>query len=158
MVLKARLDCVLSVLHLGAVLAHMVLDSNLTSIDLRMYQSEDPGVTPDHGMTDIEDSFQISSWSFLQAQAIFFTPAVLPVYDAFKWMGVMAVGIASFQLLLWFPMWGGLIFPAKKGATEQDYYFAEYNEAERMEGLHLQVSKFVSHSLVNFSKKLPDPW
>lgn len=39
-------------------------------------------------------------------------------------MGVMAVGIAAFQLLLWFPMWGGVIFPAKAGATEEDYYYA----------------------------------
>lgn len=28
------------------------------------------------------------------------------------------------QLLLWFPMWGGVVFPAKKGATEEDYYFS----------------------------------
>ena len=99
------------------------------------------GVTPNHSVLDI-----LCYSFFLQAQAIFFTPAVLPVYDAFKWMGVMAVGIASFQILLWFPMWGGIIFPAKKGYTEQDYYYAEYTEAERMEGLHLQVSKFVSYS------------
>ena len=62
------------------------------------------------------------------AQAIFFTPAVLAVYDAFKWMGVMAVGIAAFQIFLWFPMWGGVIFPAKKGYTEQDYYYAGDSE------------------------------
>lgn len=60
----------------------------------------------------------------VQAQAIFFTPAKLSTQDAFKWMGVMAVGIACFQLLLWFPPWGGLLFPPKKGATEEDYYFS----------------------------------
>lgn len=38
--------------------------------------------------------------SDLQAQAIFFTPAVLSTQDAFKWMGVMAIGIALFQVRL----------------------------------------------------------
>ena len=103
----------------------------------------------------------------MQAQAIFFTPAVLTTQDAFKWMGVMAVGIALFQvdcghlffarqilpfsaykqnspkmlvykaswshhllklhavqILLWFPMWGGVVFPARKGSSEEDYYFS----------------------------------
>ena len=60
----------------------------------------------------------------LQAQAIFFVPAVLATYDAFKWMGVMAVGIAAFQIFLYWPMWGGVIFPARKGATEEEYYYA----------------------------------
>jgi NNP family nitrate/nitrite transporter-like MFS transporter len=83
------------------------------------------------------------------AQAIFFTPATLSVPDAFKWMGVMAIGIALFQLLLWFPAWGGIVLPAKKGATEEDYYFSEYTEAERREGLHLQVSKFADNSRSN---------
>ena len=36
----------------------------------------------------------------------------------------MAIGIACLQLLLWFPQWGGTVFPAKKGATEEDYYFS----------------------------------
>lgn len=83
------------------------------------------------------------------AQAIFFTPATLSVPDAFKWMGIMAIGIALFQLLLWFPMWGGLIFPVRKGATEEDYYFNEYTAAERREGLHLQVSNFADNSRSN---------
>jgi len=87
------------------------------------------------------------------AQAIFFTPAVLSTQDAFKWMGVMAIGIACFQLLLWFPMWGGVIFPAKKGATEEDYYFSEYTEAERMLGNHLQVSNFCDNSRSNRGNK-----
>jgi NNP family nitrate/nitrite transporter-like MFS transporter len=87
------------------------------------------------------------------AQAIFFTPAVLSVQDAFKWMGVMAVGIACFQLLLWFPAWGGLFVPGRKGALEEDYYFAEYTEAERMQGLHLQVSNFCDNSRSNRGNK-----
>jgi len=41
-------------------------------------------------------------------------------------------------------MWGGMFFPAKKGVTEEDYYFAEYNAAEREKGYHLASSAFVS--------------
>ena len=44
----------------------------------------------------------------------------------------------------YFPMWGGMIFPARKGYTEEDYYFAEYSAAERDQGLHLASSAFVS--------------
>ena len=36
----------------------------------------------------------------------------------------MAIGITCFQTLLWFPAWGGTVFPAKKGATEEDYYYS----------------------------------
>ncbi len=44
----------------------------------------------------------------------------------------------------YFPMWGGMFFPAKKGVTEEDYYFAEYNAAEKEKGYHLASSAFVS--------------
>jgi NNP family nitrate/nitrite transporter-like MFS transporter len=83
------------------------------------------------------------------AQAIFFTPQSLQTYEAFKWMGVMAVGIACLQLFLWFPQWGGTVLPAKKGATEEEYYFSEYSEKERAEGLHLQCAKFCDNSRSN---------
>ncbi len=48
----------------------------------------------------------------------------------------------------YFPMWGGMFFPAKKGFTEEDYYFAEYNAAEREKGYHLASSAFVSFLLL----------
>ena len=44
---------------------------------------------------------------------------------------------------LYFPMWGGMFLPAKKGVTEEDYYYSEYTEAEREQGLHLASSHFV---------------
>ena len=38
---------------------------------------------------------------------------------------------------------GGMFCPAKKGYTEEDYYFSEWSAAERENGEHLAVMKFV---------------
>ena len=45
---------------------------------------------------------------------------------------------------------GGMLFPAKQGVTEEDYYFAEWTAAEKENGDHRSVMKFVSpfHSLI----------
>ena len=48
----------------------------------------------------------------------------------------------------YFPMWGGMFCPARKGYTEEDFYFAEYSAAEREHGLHLASSAFVSTHLL----------
>ena len=74
-----------------------------------------------------------------------FWPADIPPVDSFKWMGVVMIAVACFGVGgQYFPMWGGMFFPAKKGATEEDYYFAEYSAAERERGLHMASSAFVS--------------
>ena len=71
--------------------------------------------------------------------------ADIPPVDAFKWMGVVMIGVACVGVgCQYFPMWGGMFFPAKKNATEEDYYFAEYSAAEREQGLHMASSAFVS--------------
>ena len=71
--------------------------------------------------------------------------ADIPPIDAFKWMGVVMIAVSCFGVGgQYFPMWGGMFFPAKKGVTEEDYYFAEYNAAEREKGYHLASSAFVS--------------
>jgi len=71
--------------------------------------------------------------------------ADIPPIDAFKWMGVVMIAVSCFGVGgQYFPMWGGMFFPAKKGVTEEDYYFAEYNSAEREKGYHLASSAFVS--------------
>ena len=63
-------------------------------------------------------------------------------------MGTAACGVAILGIsTIYFPMWGGMFLPAKAGYTEEDYYFSEYTEAEREEGLHLASSKFVSRLL-----------
>lgn len=76
------------------------------------------------------------------------THAVIPQVDAFKWMGVVMIAVALIGVGgQYFPMWGGMFFPARKGYTEEDFYFAEYSAAEREQGLHLASSAFVSTQL-----------
>ena len=46
-------------------------------------------------------------------------PAVLAPHDSFKWLGCVICAVAAFGVApIYFPMWGGLIFPPVKGATE----------------------------------------
>ena len=64
-------------------------------------------------------------------------------------MGVVMIVVAFIGVGgQYFPMWGGMFFPARKGYTEEDYYFAEYSAAEREQGLHLASSAFVSPMLL----------
>lgn len=79
-------------------------------------------------------------------QAAFFTTGSIQTYESYRWMGVASVIVAQSSLLLYFPMWGGAFFPAKKGVTEEEYYFSDWTEAERAEGLHLSVMKFANES------------
>lgn len=75
--------------------------------------------------------------------------AVIQQADAFKWMGVVMIAVALVGVGgQYFPMWGGMFFPARKGYTEEDFYFAEYSAAEREQGLHLASSAFVSPPLL----------
>ena len=41
------------------------------------------------------------------------------------------------------PRRGGMLCPPKKGYTEEDYYFGEWTAAERENGEHMAVVKFV---------------
>ncbi len=40
----------------------------------------------------------------------------------FVWLGVMTMVITLPFFAVYFPMWGGMLFPAKPGVTEEDYY------------------------------------
>jgi hypothetical protein len=42
--------------------------------------------------------------------------------------------------------WGGMIFPAKEGVTEEDYYLAEWSAEEKAAGLHTPSLKFAFES------------
>jgi NNP family nitrate/nitrite transporter-like MFS transporter len=79
-------------------------------------------------------------------QAIFFTPGSIAPYNSFKYMGFMIIGISLTHFLTYFPMWGGMLCPAKKSFTEEDYYFGEWTPAERDNGEHLAVMKFANES------------
>jgi NNP family nitrate/nitrite transporter-like MFS transporter len=62
------------------------------------------------------------------------------------YMGFMIIGITSLLFLVYFPMWGGMLFPAKPGVSEEDYYMAEYTAEEKAQGLHSASLKFAFES------------
>jgi hypothetical protein len=64
--------------------------------------------------------------------------------QGYVWMGVMVCGMTQLIPLLWWPQWGGMLCGPRKGATEEEYYCRDFNEAEKEAGLHRSVMKFVS--------------
>ena len=52
-------------------------------------------------------------------QAAFFTAGSIKPYHSYLWMGVMSLLVAQGAWLLYFPMWGGMVCPAKAGVSEQ---------------------------------------
>jgi len=79
-------------------------------------------------------------------QAAFFTASTITIYDSYKWMGVASLVCAMSSLFISFPMWGGIFNGPRAGATEEEYYFADWSEQERAEGQHLSVMKFANES------------
>lgn len=79
-------------------------------------------------------------------QALFFSSLPLTVPQGLIWMGVMTIAVTALLFLMYFPMWGGMICPAKKGVTEEDYYLAEYTPEERASGMHSASLKFAFES------------
>ncbi len=78
------------------------------------------------------------------AQAAFFGPTTtLETHVGFKWLGVCVIIVSQLVALMYFPMWGGMIFPHKKDATEEEYYTKEYTAQEIAEGQHRNSYKFV---------------
>lgn len=79
-------------------------------------------------------------------QAIFFTPTTFTIQEGFKWMGVMVICVTQLLFLLWWPMWGGMVLPARKDATEEEYFARDFTAAEKEEGLHRSVMKYANES------------
>lgn len=52
-------------------------------------------------------------------QAAFFTAGPIVPQDGFKYVGATSAALCLSAWTLWFPMWGGMIWPAKEGATEE---------------------------------------
>jgi MFS transporter, NNP family, nitrate/nitrite transporter len=81
-------------------------------------------------------------------QAIFFTSGTFTPQEGIFWMGLMTIGCTLPILLVWFPQWGGMVFPAASGpsATEEAYYSSEYSKAEQADGRHERSLKFAANS------------
>ncbi|KAK9806897.1 hypothetical protein WJX72_006722 [[Myrmecia] bisecta] len=86
-------------------------------------------------------------------QALFFLTApghglyTIQRQNSMKWMGCAVLATAVFGVVpLQWPAWGGMFWGPRKGATEEDYYFSEYTEEERQQGIHLTSSAFAHES------------
>lgn len=81
-------------------------------------------------------------------QAIFFTSAYMSTETGLIWMGVMIICCTVPIAFIWFPQWGGMIFPAMKGpsATEEAYYSSEYSKEEQANNMHERSLKFAANS------------
>eukprot|EP00850_Spirogloea_muscicola_P007364 SM000037S13499 [mRNA] locus=s37:246587:250173:- [translate_table: standard] len=79
-------------------------------------------------------------------QAIFFTGTAYTTEQGLTWMGVMIICVCVIILLVWFPMWGGAIFPARAASTEENYYGNEWSAEEKMENKHVASLKFAENA------------
>lgn len=64
-------------------------------------------------------------------QIIFFRFSTRPTHLSVSYMGAMMVCASVFTLLIYFPAWGGVLKGPREGATEEDYYLADYSDAEK---------------------------
>ncbi|KAG0608241.1 hypothetical protein M758_8G090500 [Ceratodon purpureus] len=78
-------------------------------------------------------------------QTIFFTQATYHTEVGITNMGIMIIAVTALVLFVWFPQWGGMLFPASK-MSEEDYYASEYSEGEQDQGLHTASLKFAENS------------
>jgi MFS transporter, NNP family, nitrate/nitrite transporter len=79
-------------------------------------------------------------------QAAFFTPTTFSYQEGFLWMGVMVLVITNLCFTLWWPMWGGMILPAKEDTTEEEYFARDFTAAEKEQGLHRSIMKYANES------------
>ena len=82
------------------------------------------------------DLRQYTCWSQGQThvnrvlQLIFFRFSVQATHVGITNMGIMIIAAIVFALPIYFPAWGGLLKGPKEDATEEEYYLADYNDAE----------------------------
>lgn len=79
-------------------------------------------------------------------QTIFFVSDRYTTNEGILWMGVTIICVTQLLFLVWFPMWGGMVFGPREGISEAEYYTSEFSKAEQSEGLHEQVLKFAAAS------------
>ncbi|XP_024403656.1 high-affinity nitrate transporter 2.1 [Physcomitrium patens] len=81
----------------------------------------------------------------VMTQTIFFTQATYHTEVGIEYMGIMIICVTALVLFVWFPQWGGMVFPSSK-MSEEDYYASEYSEGEQDQGMHEASMKFAENS------------
>ncbi|CAA7408539.1 unnamed protein product [Spirodela intermedia] len=81
-------------------------------------------------------------------QLLFFKGTRYTKEDGITYMGIMILCCTLPIMLIYFPMWGGMLFgpSSKEDATEENYYAAEWSAEEKARGLHLNTIKFAENS------------
>ncbi|EFJ32293.1 hypothetical protein SELMODRAFT_168278 [Selaginella moellendorffii] len=79
-------------------------------------------------------------------QLIFFTSNQYSTQKGISLMGVMSLACTMPVLLVYFPQWGGALFPASGEVTEEHYYTSEWTKAEKEQGMHNASVKFAENA------------
>lgn len=79
-------------------------------------------------------------------QLIFFTSSAYSDQKGIMLMGVMVICCTLPLTTVYFPQWGGMLFPPSKGATEEMYYGKEWSPEEQDKGMHAASMKFAHNS------------
>ena len=79
--------------------------------------------------------------------ALFFTKDSIETYEGIIYLGYYVSAVTALVIPIHFPMWGSMLFPASKDATEEDYYIkAEFSPEEIKSGLAASTQKFCENS------------
>ncbi|MCO5569848.1 hypothetical protein L7F22_023562 [Adiantum nelumboides] len=81
-------------------------------------------------------------------QLIFFTSPAYSTETGLSLMGIMIVCCTIPIIGIYFPQWGGMLWPPSKspGATEEAYYTKEWSKEEQEKGMHLASLKFAENT------------
>lgn len=79
-------------------------------------------------------------------QLIFFTSSAYTDQKGIMLMGIMVICCSLPITTVYFPQWGGMLWPAASDATEEAYYAKEWSSAEQDKGMHAASMKFAHNS------------
>ncbi|KAH7438185.1 hypothetical protein KP509_04G004100 [Ceratopteris richardii] len=81
-------------------------------------------------------------------QLIFFTSPAYSTETGISLMGIMIVCCTVPIMGIYFPQWGGMLWPPSKSrnATEEKYYLSEWSKEEQEKGMHLASLKFAENT------------
>uniref|UniRef100_M8C6L8 Nitrate transporter n=1 Tax=Aegilops tauschii TaxID=37682 RepID=M8C6L8_AEGTA len=80
-------------------------------------------------------------------QFLFFTSSQDSTGKGLQYMGIMVMACTLPVTLVHFPQWGSMLLPPTAGATEEEYYDAEWTEEEKSKGLHSAGVKIAENNV-----------